>query len=753
MKMFLPSSPNAKKKKASASPEVEVIFLRERYRKGDWFVGEATVVNGSVAKLPTGVKAHLCISGEGELEQGNTYRLAGSFSEFRGEPQLKFKSYTPSQPISKECVVSYLVAMGKGRGLGKVGAAKIFDAYGEATLDTLRETPEIVKQFAPRMQDDQLLDFSRRLQNNYKLEKATIELSGLLKGRGFPKSTQRAALKRWGTDAARIIRRDPYRLLKFRGCGFVRTDAMYISLGYPADARRRLALAAWHAVASSNEGHSWVPYSTAAHAVRQINPDGVTEAIELAVRLGRRFPWLHGGLAIKEVAGRRYLAVASDAQNELRLAKSVSLRIHQDKRNAATIWPDLSKCEDLTLHQREAIAKATSGRIGILAGSPGTGKTYTITQLLKRLRVSSEEVIIGAPTGKAAVRVTELLSNANVNLSARTWHSHLGVAETNNDGFTFNHGLGNRWDCKVVIGDEESMKDTSLARHVFEAMPTDCHFLMVGDPYQLLPVGVGAPLRDLIAAGIPCGELREIQRNSGGIVEACAAIRDNQSWKPDGNLRIHDSFDMKETAIRLSLEESDPVWDAQVLVAVNESSPASRKAVNEFLQARLNAGNNPIKFGKVEYRKADKVIVTKNTNVAEFGTKNEVRIYNGEIGKVIDVFAKEIIVQLTAPHRTIRLTCAQINLLDLAYAISVHKSQGSEFQRAIVVLDEYPGAKMVCDKAWLYTAISRGKLRTDLIGKKSTADAMCGRDRLWKRRTFLRETIADCAVDFMLKSF
>lgn len=427
-------------------------------------------------------------------------------------------------------------------------------------------------------------------------------------------------------------------------------------------------------------------------------------------------------------------------------------------------WPSPDSVGEITEHQRHGLTDALRGRLGILGGSPGTGKTYVTAQLIKQIleSVSAADIAVGCPTGKAAVRITQALAAAGLRMKARTWHSLLGFGA--DGGFEFHQG--NPWPFKYIIGDESSMLDAALFKAILAARPRGCHALFVGDVNQLPPVGNGAPMRDMINSGqLGYGELREIKRNSGGIAEACAAIRDSQPWKRGGNLIIDDERDasidpwaaISPHLERAAAEGLDPVWDCQVLVAVNEKSPLARKTVNVEMQRNLNARNPQVSGSP--FRMNDKVICLKNGNYQRAGHKDEERIANGEIGKVTHLESSFMIVEIPGDptNKMIRVPRAKGSATDpgchwdLAYAISTHKSQGSEWPWVITLLDEYPGAKMICDREWIYTAISRGQHRSILIGKESTARRMSATAVLKKRKTLLTERLSLTATNNVLE--
>jgi exodeoxyribonuclease V alpha subunit len=447
-------------------------------------------------------------------------------------------------------------------------------------------------------------------------------------------------------------------------------------------------------------------------------------------------------------------------------------------------WPlPIDLADRVSDHQRAEYWKATQGTIGILGGGPGCGKTFLVGAVIEALAKSTglNQIAIGAPTGKAAVRVTETLSTHGIPLRARTWHSLL---RGGTDG-GFLYTTGNPLPYRVLIGDESSMVDLDLMASIFRARAQGTLVLLVGDVNQLPPVGHGAPLRDLIAAGLPCGILEEIKRNSGGIVEACDAIRRGKRWTCGDNLRLVDCStpDGQIAAMLANIHAArvagaDPIWDCQVVCPVNKKSPLARKTLNGILQRELNprgetAGGSPFRVGDKLVNSANgrfPVVDFDSTDPeADVSDRGEAYCANGELARVLHVEDRLTIVQLDNPKRVIKIPRGKTTSpagsegesqeqagagdddqpdktgtgcsWDLGYCLSVHKSQGSEWPTVLVMLDEYPGARMVASREWLYTAISRAKSQCVLIGKKATADAMCRRQAIWQRKTLLKERL------------
>lgn len=785
--------------------EIEGRFLGERFRKGDFLIGQIEISNAfrKIAEKVGHRGDVIGIKGEAEqddLQNRQSYRFFGKFSDYhnrytgQNEKQFEFQTFVAASAHDREGVIAYLENVGRGNGMGYGTAKKAWDRWGSDAVRVIRDDPGQLHRINDRITKEQVEAIVALLEMQRATEDATIECTNLLQSKGFPKATARRAIKEWGNRAAEMIQRDPYRLMRFRGCGFKLCDAMWIKLGKNPTQLRRQMFAAWYAIKSDTNGHTWHPVEKISQAIRgsvgvESNP---SRAIKLGVRLARVSPSYPGALAMQRTYGldgpliddhqdgaRVWIADASRAGQERKLADYVSQMLSDSRSQTLTtyvndlpnkritvpnvwLWPDPATIPNLTDHQREKLEDAFTGQVAILGGSPGTGKTYTVAQVIKEIlatgKIGVEDIAIGTPTGKAAVRMNEGLANANLPLRAATLHSLLGVAESSEGGdWGFLHGPSNPWPYRLVVIDETSMCDTALLHHVFGAMPRGCHALLVGDVHQLAPVGVGAPLRDLIASGV-CGygELTQIMRNSGGIVEACAAIRDGKEWGEGDNLKILEyPTSEKQLAgiIRILTGMQggalDAVWDAQVIVALNDKGDLCRKKINGELQEILNPNS---KINGTPFRVDDKIVCLQNGGYEEFGNReSKVYVANGELARADDVQEKLVVANLLISSKYVSIPRAKQQSddpgesngsgcnWDLAYGLTCHKMQGSETPVAIVVIDEK--ALRLCDRAWIYTAISRAKKQCIIIGKKNVADMMCRQVNIGKRKTFLRELL------------
>jgi exodeoxyribonuclease V alpha subunit len=450
------------------------------------------------------------------------------------------------------------------------------------------------------------------------------------------------------------------------------------------------------------------------------------------------------------------------------------------------LWPAADELAVATDHQREKYAMATKGRVGVLGGNPGAGKTWTAAQIIKAIVAQHGEasIAVAAPTGKAAVRITEAMLGHGLSVDATTIHRLLGVARNGHDGkgWGFMHNRGNPLQKRFIFADESSMIDIPTFASALDAFLPGTHLMLTGDFAQLPPVGHGAPLRDLIAAGVPYGELTEIHRNEGCIVRACRELKEGKPFRPSPYIDLAKGFNARHieaarpawavgalgNLLRGLPAEYDRVWDVQILCAMNEKSEASREVLNKILQNILNPGD---KVDGSRFRLGDKVICGTNcclpmTHCPRCLEMKETpdtfwngKLYeciacgkawkpadcakdfvaNGEIGKAVLVEKGLLHVEFDSPQRTVRVSGEFLSEIDLAYAITCHKSQGSQWPIVITMVDD--AADRVTSWEWHRTAWSRAEKLSMTIGKLSTIHRQCKKSALAGRKTFLKELL------------
>lgn len=705
----------------------------------------------------------------GALETGVAYRFYGQWrTHDRYGKQFWFSSFVLAQPISERGTRKYLA---RARGVGKATARAIWEAYGSDSLEVCRNEPARVAAEIKGMTPAKAQAASEDFRAWQAREGVTIELEELIGKRGFPKSTTDNAISIWGVRAPEVIRENPYVLLTFPGCGFLGCDKFWLDLGKPADDMQRQVMCAWYGVESDNEGHTWLE-ENAVRAFIRTKVSGVNLNIDKAMQTA----YEQDLLRLRVEGGRRYVATAKKADAESALADYLHQAMHEnddsfglpDTRQLR--WP--LQIEGLYPQQQQELLRAVRGPVGILSGGPGAGKTVVSSKLIDAIQHMAGCGVVGvvAPTGKAAVRISEAMAAQGLTIKATTIHRLLQVKSAGSGGWEFEFGEGNPLPHDFIFVDEPSMIDTGLMCSLFAARKKGCHMLFSGDPHQLPPVGHGAPFRDMLEAAIPQGHLTEIHRNAGTIVRCCKSIREDRKLTLAEEISLpHDNLCVAPTTkpegtirqIQSLLTHAwgrgfDPIDDCQVIVPINEKSEVSRKRLNPLLQGHLNPNGETCE--RAPFRCGDKIVCKSNSRMPaaddcppdEIDDEGKVYVANGEQARVQSVSPGFSVAALNSPPRSVVIPHVQSegdeagkSNWELAYAISCHKSQGSQWPVVIVVIDDSGAARKLCDSHWLTTAISRAERYCVLVGRESRARDFVRKSGLWKRRTFLCSKIRE----------
>ena len=783
----------------SNTVEMTAIFQRERTVKNDgtpqrWIVGEAAIKDGARTKYVT-------LTGEcqaGDLRPNVEYRFAGRWKTHpKFGTSFAFDSFAQPEPITREAIVGYLTQAPK---IGMMRAEKIYNTLGHDCIAKIKTNPEVLRKI-PGLTNVHRKEIQSFLCDKESKEQSTLELQSLLKGHGFPRRIYAWLDKDFGTAAASLIRVNPYILTKYRGVGFELADKVYQQLGLSLTALLRQWNYLVYLVASDSNGSTWLPQEHLFTSLKdKIGQDAMpVEASEAAV--------LHGALTFKTDNDSCYFGLPRIAACEADVVRWVYEHCKLPSRWAKELGTAdglgdgrpqtadgsrgdienplafaancglLSAVSAPSEHQLQAYCAATQTAVGLLVGSPGTGKTWLVGRIIDTIQRSGDTYAVCAPTGKAALRVMESLKAQGVSVMATTIHKLL-CPQVGREGWEFTFGA----DCKLpydfIIVDESSMIDIGLLKSLLDAVKDGANVLFVGDHEQLPPVGKGAPLRDMIKSGVPCGSLSEIRRNAGEIVKACAAIRDKMPLAPmprnfeaEDNLIFCRQAPLQENTFatvksilefeRTQNESFDPLLDCQIIVALNESSQVSRKALNPLLQDYFNPSPlaaEDIVLGEhvsrvKKFRRGDKIICATNGYATSEDGK-QVYTANGEIGIVKDFAAASLHVIVNG--QTILVPTYgdwSESDFDLGYAISCHRSQGSEWQIVIVILDAAYGARMICDRHWIYTGISRAKRRCYLIGQPDTLEAMRRVSNMWNRKTLFAEQFSHLKWQYLNEAY
>lgn len=671
------------------------------------------------------------ISVKGDLAMpqiGMNYEFAGRIEQSKWGPTFCFSEYHAVLPTDSHAVENYLIE--NCMFIGPTVARRLTDEYGEAVLTTCKTQPPAVAAKIKGITLDRAARIAKLLLDNEQYEHVQIGLKEICAGAKIPKRAVTQIIKTWGLSSVEKIKENPYRLTMFAGIGFLKADLVARNLGYDLQSPARIRAGVLYVLeqAASGAGHCYLPateFFAAAQAVLTVDQVLLTE-------VARRM------LADDELAGNPADAPAWIALSKLYLQEqAIAAKVQKMASTALrAVEQDQKKIQGLADDQIAAARKLLSSRIAILTGAPGTGKSHLISSLIQIF--SGENIELAAPTGKAAARMAELCER-----SARTIHSLLEPQVSVIDGkpqFCFQRNASKKLDCSVLIIDEASMLDVSLAASLFAAIQPSTRVLLVGDTDQLPPVGPGNVLRDMIAAGVPTATLTTIKRQDAGlIVRNCHAIRDQREIvinnRHDSDFYFIENDDPTEIA-RLIVKlhgtiaeqfEIDPVRDIQVISPRREKSPIACAELNETLQAALNPARRLAEWSKSAYLPHDKVIQTRNDY--------DKGVINGDIGYIHRIYDKLLEVDFVAPARRVSFDRYN-NDLRLGYALTVHKYQGSEAPAVIFPIHKCFGS-LILQRNLVYTAISRAQRCIVVVGQVAELRAACRQNKSAGRYTHL----------------
>lgn len=756
-----------------------------------YIIGTVDIDNGETLEQKS-IKGTADVS---DLLPGIKYRFFGKWGKEKARndgrkfPQpFEFAQYVRQEPHTRGGMCQYIQKVCPG--FGYTLAGKLWDAFGPDAAKVLRTDPARVRQALPKIPAVTIEQASEALKLNAATEDVRIELASLFEGRGFTRELPDLLIKKWGIHAPRIVRHDPFKLMvsKLKTCGFNRCDRLYMDLGLPPDRLKRQFACLWRALQEDSNGHTWFSLAMADKAIRESISGVSSENLnwKRAVKLGVRAGWL--SVFKSPVDGSWWITERKRADAEERLQKSVAA-IMQARPPIA--WPEPDSIHGATDHQRDIARSIFLHPIAILGGSPGTGKTTFTAMVLRELcRVAgAANVAVVAPTNAAAARMRQSLERCQLGgVSCGTIHGTLGVTRNGRDksdaGWGFYHKLGNPLPFKVIAIEESSMVGTEDAADLFDGIAPGTLVLVIGDHHQLMPVSHGAVLRDLRAAGIPHAELTEVLRNGGDGLQACRSTRDGRQPSPSRSVDLRSGGNwchvhagngrqavskVVEMATKLhglkipAIDDRDAftveaIRDIQVIVALNDKGDANRKSLNEALQKALNPHGRQVEG--VPFRQGDKVIASEKAalQVIDWPEGPEVwdeytppdeddesasyeLVVKGEIGRAIYICKAGMVVEFMAPHRMVWCPRKAMEMFELGYAVTFHKSQGSQFPIVICVADRAAN-RVACRELW-YVGLSRFESLLITVGELGVMYQQCQRVALLDRKTFLAERLRE----------
>jgi exodeoxyribonuclease V alpha subunit len=740
-----------------------------RFRPNDsgrLFRDDLTTIVGT---LP-GVQVGELLSVEGEWEKDPKYGR-----------QLHVTTFVQRLPASPEGIMRYL-GSGLIKGIGPKKAERIVAHFGEQTLAIIEQQPERLSEVKGiSAKDREQIIASWAEQNEVK------ELHLFLQSHDVSMNLATRIYKQYGQESIKVIRENPYKLAQdVNGIGFRTADEIAVKLGLPRDSIPRLATGLKYvlAQAANDDGHCFLPENELLRRSSEIletSGELLAEAMEqlkgerdvfiespLPALPTSPTPSQHSQPSSEDEPPLDWSEIeASEPQQRIYFgpfwhAENGSARILRTLLRSESKLPAVSQSYwqavfdflaqkrnmTLTEKQREAVQMAYNKKVSILTGGPGTGKSTSLRALLMVLRKRNIEVALAAPTGRAAKRLTEATGGA-VGFQARTLHRLLEYAPHDN---SFQRNEANPLPYQFVIVDEMSMVDILLFYHLLKALPPDTHLLLVGDADQLPPVGPGNVLRDLLRSEtIPTVRLTELFRQAQQSQIVVNAHRINAGQMPSLQREQKTDFyfvseDNPVRAQRLVLDfvqnripkhyGLNPMTDIQVLTPMYRG-PLGVNSLNEELQARLNPNAQAnIEWGGRVFRVGDKVMQQRNDYDKD--------VFNGDVGWIRAINRENSTVKVEfleeAGPLIVSYEFHELDELTLAYAVTVHKSQGSEYPAVVLPLtrEHY----MLLQRNLLYTAITRAKRLCILIGQPRALEVAVRNNRVTQRNTGLAERLA-----------
>lgn len=660
--------------------------------------------------------------------------------------QFKVEHYKSLVPASVYGIEKYL-GSGLIKGIGPIMAKRIVEKFDKKTLEVIEEEIEKLAQ-VDGIGKKRIEMIKKAWQDQKEIRDVMIFLQTHGVGSGYATKI----FKQYGNRSIKIVKENPYRLATdIFGIGFLTADRIAEKLGFPKDSELRAEAGILYVLSQlADEGHVYYPYEPLVKKCQEVlgvDREVIVNALD-AISVDKMIvieDLKEGVEDSRENNKAVYLArfhlsetnIVTRMKTLINTPKSIR-EIDSDK---AIEWVQKQLTITLAAKQVEAMRCAAENKVMIITGGPGTGKTTIINAILKIFSTLRVTIMLAAPTGRAAKRMSEATGH-----EAKTIHRMLEYS-IRKGGFQRNEQRP--LDCDLLIVDEASMIDTILMHHLLKAIPPRATFILVGDVNQLPSVGAGNVLKDIIASGqMQVVELNEIFRQAKESLIIVNAHKINSgllpSFKSSGQ-KLDDFYFIEqedpEEVLRIILELTkeriprrfgfDPVDDIQVLTPMHKGVVGAGN-LNVELQKALNPGENGVSRGGWNFRVNDKVMQVKNNYDKE--------VFNGDIGRITTIDPEGQEMTISFDGRDVPYDYADLDEIVLAYAVSVHKSQGSEYPAVVMpILTQH---YILLQRNLVYTAVTRGRRLVVMVGTMKALAIGVRNDKTRKRYTYLRQRLS-----------
>jgi len=707
----------------------------------------------SVFELNSSGDNVVCVGTIPGIDVGETVKLTGEyiFHSVYGH-QFKFNHFERIAPEGAAAILRYL-SSGAIKGIGPATATKIVERFGDKTL-------EIIENDSTRLTSIKGISPAKAMKINeeYKKQNGVRDVMMFLSRFGISSEESNRVYKVLGKDTIELINFDPFVLYRDDiGLSFERVCDIASNFDIPNDNKGRIAAGMLYILKHNlSNGHTCLPLDKLISLSCSLLDCDESRIYVIYDELLRE-------LKVKRdiIDGREYVFLTKYYTAENYIAQKFKIMLGFSPtplRASENIILELEKKFKIKYQEKqlEAIDMALKKGLLVLTGGPGTGKTTTLKCIISILENSGFTVLLAAPTGRAAQRMSEVTGR-----DAKTIHRLLEVEWDENDKQVFSKNEHDPLDCDAIIIDEMSMVDSLLFEALLRALPLNCRIIMVGDSDQLPSVGAGNVLSDIIASkSVPVVELNEVFRQAMSSLIITNAHKIVGGEYPELDIKDRDMFMIdipnSEAASKYIISlmctrlprayNYNPIEDIQILCP-SKKTPLGTVLLNNLLQKHLNPSSQDkaeMKFKGYTLRVGDKVMQVKNNYNIEWirdDGESGMGVFNGDIGVLEDINASSCKLTVKFDDKTAVYNFEDSNQLELSYAVTIHKSQGSEFECVIIPLIDTP--EKLCYRNLLYTAVTRAKKNLIIIGERRIIEKMVDNNRKTLRYTGLGEFLTD----------